>query len=129
MLCVLDAEVGWNWAEMGPGKGGDAPASPGCARPSRWDGCPGRLSLGPGRTERDDARRPPGRVGQVGWGMQPSRARANWKRHRQARAVLEVADGGFDLGVATVVGLQLQGAAGPVGDEWVVVVVGEQGEL
>jgi hypothetical protein len=43
----------------------------------------------------------------------------------QAGAVLEVADGRFDLGVATVVGLQLQGAAGPVGDERVVVIGGE----
>src|SRR5215211_6191976 len=46
---------------------------------------------------------------------------------RQAGAVFEVADGGFDLGVATVVGLQLQGAAGPVGDERVVAIVAEQG--
>jgi hypothetical protein len=30
-------------------------------------------------------RRPPGRVGQVGWGMQRSRARANWKRHRHGQ--------------------------------------------
>ncbi len=45
---------------------------------------------------------------------------------RQAGAVLEVTDGGLDLGVATMVGLKLQGAAGPVGDERVVVVVGEQ---
>jgi hypothetical protein len=47
----------------------------------------------------------------------------------KADAVLEVADGVFDLGVAAVVGLQLQRGALTVGDEWVVVVVAEQGEL
>jgi hypothetical protein len=39
----------------------------------------------------------------------------------KAQAVLEVADRGFDLGVAAVVGLQLQGGAVAVGDEPVVV--------
>jgi hypothetical protein len=48
---------------------------------------------------------------------------------RQAGARLEVADGRFDLGEATVVGLKLQRGALPVGDERVVVVLGEQGEL
>jgi len=47
----------------------------------------------------------------------------------QADAVLEVADGVLHFGVAAVVGLQLQGAAVAVGDERVVVVVAEQGEL
>jgi hypothetical protein len=39
----------------------------------------------------------------------------------QAHAVLEVTDGGFDLGVATMVGFQLQGVPLAVGDERVVV--------
>jgi hypothetical protein len=47
----------------------------------------------------------------------------------QAGARLEVTDGGLDLGVAAVVGLQLQGAAGPVGDERVIVIGAEQGQL
>ena len=47
----------------------------------------------------------------------------------EADAVLEVADGVLDLGVAAVVGLQLQGAAVAVGDERVLVVVAKQGEL
>jgi hypothetical protein len=47
----------------------------------------------------------------------------------KADAVLEVADGVLDLGVAAVFGLQLQGAAVAVGDERVVVVVAEQGKL
>ena len=43
-----------------------------------------------------------------------------------AHAVLQVADGVLDLGVAAVVGLQFQGVALPVGDEGVIAVVGEQ---
>ena len=42
-------------------------------------------------------------------------------------AVLEVADGVLDLGVATMVGLEFQGVAVPVGDECVIAVGGEQG--
>ena len=41
-------------------------------------------------------------------------------------AVLEVADGILDLGVATMVGLEFQGVAVPVGDEGVIAVGGEQ---
>ena len=47
----------------------------------------------------------------------------------QAHAVLEVPDGVFDLGVAAVAGLQFQGLAVPVGDECVIAVGGEQGQL
>ena len=43
----------------------------------------------------------------------------------QPDAVLEVADGILDLGVAAVVGLQLQGIALPVGDEAVIAIAGE----
>ena len=47
----------------------------------------------------------------------------------QPDAVLEVANGILDLGVAAVVGLHLQGTLVPVGDEAVVAVAGEEGEL
>ena len=47
----------------------------------------------------------------------------------QPDAVLEVAYGVLDLGVATVVGLQFQCLPIPVGDEGVIDVSGEEGEL
>ena len=47
----------------------------------------------------------------------------------QADAVLQVANGILDLGVATMVGLQLQGFPVPVGDEAVIAVGGEEGQL
>jgi hypothetical protein len=47
----------------------------------------------------------------------------------QADPVLEVADRVLDLGVATMVGLELEGLAVAVGDERVIVVQGEQREL
>ena len=43
--------------------------------------------------------------------------------------VLEVANGILDLDVAAVVGLQFQGLPVPVGDEAVVAVAGEEGQL
>ncbi len=47
----------------------------------------------------------------------------------EADAVLEVSDGILDLGVAAMAGLQLQGIPGPVGDEAVIAVAGEEGQL
>ena len=47
----------------------------------------------------------------------------------QPDAVLEVAYGVLDLGVAAVIGLQLQGFSVPVGDEAVIAVGGEEGQL
>ena len=47
----------------------------------------------------------------------------------QPHAVLELADGVLDLGVAAMIGLQLQGIALSVGDESVIAVVGEQRQL
>ena len=44
-------------------------------------------------------------------------------------AVLEVANGVLDLGVAAMVGLQFQGIPVPVGDEAVIAVGGEEGQL
>ena len=47
----------------------------------------------------------------------------------QPDAVLEVSDGVLDLGVATVVGLQFQRLPIAVGDEAVIAVGGEEGQL
>ena len=44
-------------------------------------------------------------------------------------AVLEVADGVLDLGVAAMVGLQFQGVPVSVGDEAVIAVAGKEGQL
>ena len=47
----------------------------------------------------------------------------------QPDAVLEVAYGVLDLGVAAMVSLQFQGLSVPVGDEAVIAVGGEEGQL
>ena len=47
----------------------------------------------------------------------------------QPHAVLEVSDGVLDLGVAPMVGLQSEGIPVPVGDEAVIAVVDEEGQL
>ena len=47
----------------------------------------------------------------------------------EPHAVLQVPDGILDLGVATVVGLKVQGLALSIGDEGVIAVVGEQRQL
>ena len=47
----------------------------------------------------------------------------------QTDAVLEVSNGVLDLGVAAVVGLQFQGLSVPVGDEAVIAVGVEEGQL
>ena len=44
-------------------------------------------------------------------------------------AILEVADGILDLGVAAMVDLEVQGFAVPISDEGVIAVVGEEGQL
>ena len=45
----------------------------------------------------------------------------------QSHAVLQVSNGVLDLGMAAVVGLQLQGFPVPVGDEAVIAIGGEEG--
>ena len=47
----------------------------------------------------------------------------------ETHAVLEVANGILDLGVAAMVCLEIQGVAIPVGDEGVIAVGGQQGQL
>ena len=56
-------------------------------------------------------------------------AKRPWGEMVQPDAVLEVSDGIFDLGVAAVVGFQFQGSPLPVGDEAVIAVGGEEGQL
>ena len=47
----------------------------------------------------------------------------------ESHAVLQVADGVLDLGVAAMIGLEIQGVPVPVGDEAVIAVAGEEGQL
>ena len=47
----------------------------------------------------------------------------------ESHAVLQVADGVLDLGVAAMVGLQFQGVPVSVGDAAVIAVVGEYGQM
>ena len=47
----------------------------------------------------------------------------------EPHAVLQIADGILDLGVAAMVGLQCQGVPVSVGDAIVIAVVGEEGRL
>ena len=47
----------------------------------------------------------------------------------QSHAVLEVSDGVLDLGVAAMVGLEIQGVALTVGDAAVIAVAGKEGQL
>ena len=47
----------------------------------------------------------------------------------ESDAVLQVSDGILDLGVAAVVGLEIQGVALPVGDAAVIAAAGHEGQL
>ena len=47
----------------------------------------------------------------------------------EPHAVLQVADGVLDLGVAAMVGLEIQGLARSIGDEGVIAVAGKQRQL
>ena len=73
-----------------------------------------------------DARRPAGQVVRHHLHSQPSGVGGETAGRKvvETHAVLEVADGILDLGVAAMVGLQFQGVAIPVGDEAVIAVVG-----
>ena len=78
-----------------------------------------------------DARGPAGQV--VGHDLdgQPGAVGGEASRWQvvEAHAVLQVADGILDLGVAAMVGLKIQGLALAVGDAAVIVVGGEEGKL
>ena len=67
----------------------------------------------------DDLHRQPGGVG----------GKASRGEMVEPHAVLEVADGVLDLGVAAMVGFQRQGVSRPVGDEGVIAVIGKEGQL
>ena len=78
-----------------------------------------------------DARRPAGQVWAITWNGQPGGVGGEAARRHviQTDAVLEVSDGILDLGVAAMVGIQFQGFPVPVGDEAVIAVGGEEGQL
>ena len=76
-------------------------------------------------------RRPAGQVMRHHLDRQPGAVggeAARWEMV-QPHAVLEASDGILDLGVAAMVGLQFQGFPVPVGDEAVIAVGGEEGQL
>ena len=78
-----------------------------------------------------DARRPAGQVMRHHLDGQPGAVGGEARRRHvvQPDAVLEVAYGVLDLGVAAMIGLQFQGLPIAVGDEGVIAVSGEEGEL
>ena len=71
------------------------------------------------------------RLWAITWDGQPGAVGGEAARGEmiEADAVLEVSDGILDLGVAAMVGLQFQGFPVPVGDEAVIAVAGEEGQL
>ena len=78
-----------------------------------------------------DARCPAGEVMSYHLDRQPGGVGGEAARGKmvQSDAVLEVSDGILDLGVAAMIGLQLEGFPVPVGDEAVIAVGGEEGQL
>ena len=78
-----------------------------------------------------DAGRPAGQVARHHLYRQPGAIGGEAARGEmvQPDAVLEVADGVLDLSVASMAGLQFQGIPLPAGDEAVIAVVGEEGQL
>ena len=78
-----------------------------------------------------DARRPAGQVVRQHLHRQPGTVGGETPRGEmvKADAVLEVAYRILDLGVAAMISLQFQGIPVPVGDEAVIAVGGEEGQL
>ena len=83
------------------------------------------------RLAQTDARRPASQVVGEHLDGQPGAVggKATRREMVESHAVLEVADGVLDLGVAAMVGLQCQGFPLPVGDAAVVAVGGKAGQL
>ena len=83
------------------------------------------------RLPQTDARCPAGEVVCQHLDGQPGGVGGETARGKvvEAYAVLEIADGVLGLGVAAMVGLQVQGVARSVGDEGVIAVVGEERQL
>ena len=86
---------------------------------------------GHGLLTQADARGPAGQVMRHYLGGQPGGVGGEAARGEmvQPHAVLEVSDGVLDLGVAAMIGLQLGQLPIPVGDEAVIAVGGEEGQL
>ena len=83
------------------------------------------------RFAQPDARGPAGQIVGDDLDSQPGGVGGEASRGKmvEPHAVFEIADGILDLGVATMVGLQIQGFAVSIGDEGVIAEIGEQGEL
>ena len=83
------------------------------------------------RLAQTDARGPAGQVVSHDLDGQPGAVGGEASRGEmvEPHAVLQVADGILDLGVAAMVSLEIQGVAVPVGDAAVIAVAGKQGKL
>ena len=83
------------------------------------------------RLAQTEARRPAGQVMGDDLYGQPGGVGGKASRGQvvEPHAVLQVADGVLDLGVATMIGLEIQRLTLPVGDESVVAVGGEKSQL
>ena len=72
-------------------------------------------------------------VSSTGQALDGQPSGVSWEASRgemiEPHAVLQVADGVLDLGVAAMVGLKVQGLALSIGDEGVIAVAGEQRQL
>ena len=135
------APSGWEWDGSQSGQGESGLLSPGPA-PGKMQGevpglagepsCQGEKAPPEGLgghhpLSQSDARGPAGQVVGDDLDGQPGGVGAEASRGQmvEPHAVLQVSDGVLDLGVAAMVGLQLQGIPVPVGDEAVIAVAGE----
>ena len=142
---VADGSSGWEWNGSQPGQGAAELLLPGPAlgkmqgeqacgacEPSGQGEEPSPEGLGGhDLLTQADACCPTGQVMRHRLGGQPGGVGGEAARGHvvQPDAVLEVSDGILDLGVAAMVGLQFQGFPIPVGDEGVIAVGGEEGQL
>ena len=139
------APSGWEWQGSQSGQGatelvfpgptlgqmqGEATGRAGEPSGQREEASPGGLG-GHHRLAQTDALGPASEVVGHYLDRQPSGVGGEAPRGEmvESDAVLEVSNGVLDLGVAAMVGLQFQGCPVPVGDEAVVAVAGEEGQL
>ena len=101
------------------------------SRPARGEEASPEGLGGRHRLAQTDASGPAGQV--VGHHLDGHPSGVSWEASRgemvEAHAVLQVADGVLDLGVAAMVGLKVQGVALSIGDEGVIAVRSKQGQL
>ena len=113
---------GWEWNGLQLGQGAAELGFPGPA--------PGEMQIEAPRLA-GDAGGPAGQI--VGHDLDRQPGGVGGKASRgemvEPHAVLQVAYGVLDLGVATMVGFQPQGFPVPVGDEVMIPVAGEEGQL